>query len=128
MKDSENIPALMAEIGQRAKAAAAELAFASAERKHAALISAAEHVWTNRADILAANEKDMAFGRDKGLSPAMLDRLHAERRPHSRHRRRVARRGRTGRSGGRGDRRMGSPQRAAHPAGAHALGRDRRDL
>ncbi|WP_433989096.1 Gamma-glutamyl phosphate reductase (plasmid) [Pseudoseohaeicola sp. NH-UV-7] len=75
MKDIENIPALMAEIGQRAKAAAAELAFASAERKHAALISAAEHVWASRADILVANEKDMAFGRDKGLSPAMLDRL-----------------------------------------------------
>jgi hypothetical protein len=27
------------------------------------------------ADIIAANEKDMAFGREKGLSAAMLDRL-----------------------------------------------------
>ncbi len=65
----------MADIGARAKAAAAELAFASAERKHAALIGAAEHVWTDRAAIIAANARDMEFGREKGLSGAMLDRL-----------------------------------------------------
>ena len=65
----------MADIGARAKAAAAELAFASAERKHAALIGAAEHVWTDRAAIIAANATDMEFGREKGLSGAMLDRL-----------------------------------------------------
>ncbi|WP_146345284.1 glutamate-5-semialdehyde dehydrogenase [Phaeobacter marinintestinus] len=75
MKDIDNIPALMADIGVRAKAAAADLAFASAERKHAALIGAAEAVWNNRADIIAANAKDMDYGRDKGLSPAMMDRL-----------------------------------------------------
>lgn len=75
MKDIENITELMADIGARAKAAAAELASATAERKHAALISAAEHVWKARADILEANAKDMAFGREKGLSAAMMDRL-----------------------------------------------------
>ena len=75
MKDLDNIPALMADIGARAKAAAAHLATASAERKHAALISAAENVWKSRADILAANAKDLAYGRDKGLSDAMMDRL-----------------------------------------------------
>ena len=75
MKDLVDIPELMAGIGAAAKAAAAELAFASAERKHAALVSAAEHVWQARVDIIAANAKDLAFGRDKGLSPAMMDRL-----------------------------------------------------
>lgn len=75
MQDLTDIPALMADIGARARAAAATLAFASAERKHAALISASENVWSARADIIAANAKDMAFGRDKGLSDAMLDRL-----------------------------------------------------
>ncbi|WP_420011447.1 glutamate-5-semialdehyde dehydrogenase [Tateyamaria sp.] len=75
MKDFADIPALMADIGQRAKAAAATLAFASAERKHAALISAAEHVWATRAEIIAANAKDMDYGREKGLSDAMMDRL-----------------------------------------------------
>ncbi|MEO1154091.1 MAG: glutamate-5-semialdehyde dehydrogenase [Pseudomonadota bacterium] len=75
MNEMTNIPALMAEIGANARRASAELAFASAERKHAALIGAAEAVWARRAEILKANAKDMEFGREKGLSPAMLDRL-----------------------------------------------------
>ena len=75
MKDFDSIPSLMADIGARAKAAAAELAFASAERKHAALISAADQVWADRNAILEANRKDLAYGRDKGLSDAMMDRL-----------------------------------------------------
>lgn len=75
MSEMTNIPALMADIGARAKAAAATLATATAERKHAALISATEAVWTNREAILEANAQDMAYGAEKGLSPAMLDRL-----------------------------------------------------
>jgi glutamate-5-semialdehyde dehydrogenase len=75
MKDFDSIPALMAEIGARAKAASSVLACASAERKHTALIGAAESVWANRAEIIAANARDLEYGRDKGLSPAMMDRL-----------------------------------------------------
>jgi glutamate-5-semialdehyde dehydrogenase len=75
MKDGEDIQALMAGIGHAAKAAAAELAYASAERKHAALIGAAEAVWNRREAIIAANAEDMAFGHEKGLSPSMMDRL-----------------------------------------------------
>ena len=70
-----DVLATMKQIGIDAKAAAAELGFASAERKCAALISAAENVWSSRTDIIEANTKDMAFARDKGLSNAMLDRL-----------------------------------------------------
>ena len=75
MTDQTDIPALMAQIGARAKSAAATLGFATAERKHAALIAAAASVWQNRAAIIAANQRDLAHGRDKGLSPAMMDRL-----------------------------------------------------
>ncbi|WP_171125065.1 MULTISPECIES: glutamate-5-semialdehyde dehydrogenase [unclassified Ruegeria] len=75
MKDFDSIPALMADLGARAKAASSELAFASAERKHAALIAAADAVWARRAEIVEANKKDLEFGREKGLSPAMMDRL-----------------------------------------------------
>ncbi|UWQ34662.1 glutamate-5-semialdehyde dehydrogenase [Leisingera sp. M527] len=75
MKDNENIPAVMAELGKRAKQAAQILATASAERKHAALIGAATAVWTRRAEIIAENVKDLEFGRNKGLSDAMMDRL-----------------------------------------------------
>ena len=70
-----DIKAKMAEIGAQAKAAASELGYASAERKHAALIGAADAVWVNRAGIISANDKDMIFGAEKGLSPAMMDRL-----------------------------------------------------
>jgi len=70
-----NFADMMAGIGAAARAAAAELAYASAERKHAALIDAAQYVWERRAEIIAANAKDMEFGAAKGLSPAMLDRL-----------------------------------------------------
>jgi len=75
MKDTDDIAALMTDIGARARAASADLAAASAERKHAALIGAAEALWRTRAEILAANGRDMDYGRDKRLSGAMLDRL-----------------------------------------------------
>lgn len=75
MKDSENIPAMMQELGQRAKAAAAELGFAPAAQRQQALEAAADAVWANRAEIIAANAKDLEFGRGKGLSDAMMDRL-----------------------------------------------------
>lgn len=75
MTTMTDIHEMMADIGKRAKAAAAELGYASAERKHAALVSAADAVWKQRADIIEANAKDLGYGREKGLSPAMMDRL-----------------------------------------------------
>ncbi|CUJ27955.1 glutamate-5-semialdehyde dehydrogenase [Cognatishimia activa] len=75
MKDIADIAALMSDIGTRAKAASAELAFAPPEQKEKALNAAADAVWAQRADIIEANKKDLEFGRDKGLSPAMMDRL-----------------------------------------------------
>nr|WP_319948182.1 glutamate-5-semialdehyde dehydrogenase [uncultured Shimia sp.] len=75
MTDIADIPALMARLGAAAKAASAELGFAPAEAKAKALNVAADTIWARRSEIIAANEMDMAFGREKGLSPAMLDRL-----------------------------------------------------
>jgi glutamate-5-semialdehyde dehydrogenase len=66
---------LMNDIGRKARAAAAELAFAGSERKSAALISAAEAIWRRRDEILDANTLDLDAGAAKGLTPAMLDRL-----------------------------------------------------
>ncbi|MDG0984848.1 MAG: glutamate-5-semialdehyde dehydrogenase [Planktomarina sp.] len=70
-----DVKATLKQIGIKAKAAAAELGFATAERKYAALIGAAEYVWAARAEIIEANALDMDYGRNKGLSAAMLDRL-----------------------------------------------------
>ncbi|WP_424990252.1 glutamate-5-semialdehyde dehydrogenase [Fluviibacterium sp. S390] len=75
MKDLTDIPAVMAQLGANARAAAAALAVASAKTKTDALNAGAEAIEAAIPAILAANDKDMAFGRDKGLSPSMLDRL-----------------------------------------------------
>lgn len=70
-----DIPALMAGIGARAHDAATELAIATPEAKRHALEAAAQMILDRTETILAANARDMEFGRDKGLSAAMLDRL-----------------------------------------------------
>jgi glutamate-5-semialdehyde dehydrogenase len=69
---------LMAEIGAAARAAAAELAFATAERKHAALIGAAEAVWARRQVIIDENTLDLHYATEKGLSAALMDRLRLD--------------------------------------------------
>ncbi len=75
MKDIDDIPALMAEIGQRARDASASLAFAPAPARAKALSEAALAVLARMPEIRAANARDMEHGREKGLSAAMLDRL-----------------------------------------------------
>ncbi|NND20852.1 MAG: gamma-glutamyl-phosphate reductase, partial [Silicimonas sp.] len=75
MKDAADIHEIMKEIGANARAAAAELAFASPDAKARALNGAADAILARASGIIAANEKDMAYGREKGLSPAMMDRL-----------------------------------------------------
>ncbi|MBW6419546.1 glutamate-5-semialdehyde dehydrogenase [Celeribacter sp. PS-C1] len=74
MTDSD-VKDMMKDLGRRAKAAARVLATATSEAKEQALLAAADALWANRAEIIAANEKDLQFGRDKGLTDAMMDRL-----------------------------------------------------
>jgi glutamate-5-semialdehyde dehydrogenase len=71
----ETIAAMMQAIGARARAAATILATARADEKRRALEEAAGLILARSDDILAANARDMEFGRAKGLSDAMLDRL-----------------------------------------------------
>jgi glutamate-5-semialdehyde dehydrogenase len=70
-----DVAALMLEVGRRARAAAKVLAFTTAERKHAALIGAAQALDDRRDDILSANALDMTTAQSKGISKAFLDRL-----------------------------------------------------
>ncbi|MFC3724138.1 glutamate-5-semialdehyde dehydrogenase [Neoaquamicrobium sediminum] len=72
---SEDVTALMAEIGRRARAASRPLALATAERKHAALVAMVEAIRHGEDAILQANAIDLANGEEAGLSPAMMDRL-----------------------------------------------------
>ncbi|GHF20449.1 gamma-glutamyl phosphate reductase [Kordiimonas sediminis] len=72
---TNTIQGMMADMGQRAKAAARVLALASTRQKNLALTAAATALRTSTPTILAANEKDIAYGTEKGLSDAMIDRL-----------------------------------------------------
>ncbi len=74
-KAAEDIRTMMAGIGERARAAAAELAFTAPETKRRALDAAADAILARETGILTANARDMDHGRERGLSQAMLDRL-----------------------------------------------------
>ena len=75
MDGQTNIPALMRQIGESAKAAVADLAVASTDAKNTALRAMAASLRRRTGNILAENAKDMAAGTEKGLTGAMLDRL-----------------------------------------------------
>ncbi|HBC3994903.1 TPA: glutamate-5-semialdehyde dehydrogenase [Vibrio cholerae] len=62
-------------LGKAAKAASFQLATASTAQKNQALAIMADKLEAQSASILAANAKDIALGREAGLSDAMLDRL-----------------------------------------------------
>lgn len=57
------------------KAASAELGLLGTEKRNAALAAIADALMAHEADILAANELDLADGRANGMSESMLDRL-----------------------------------------------------
>ena len=70
-----DIRADMRVIGRAAKAAARALANAAPAVKTTALNAAAQALRANAKAILEANARDLAAGRQKGLSAAFLDRL-----------------------------------------------------
>jgi len=65
----------MSEIGARARAAASVLAYASPDAKTKAILVAANAMVATTDQIIAENAKDLDFGREKGLTDAMMDRL-----------------------------------------------------
>ena len=75
MTATTDIKTIMSEMGKQAKESSHSLALASTLAKNLALTEAAKSIRSSQAEILTANEGDMSTGHDKGLSPAMLDRL-----------------------------------------------------
>lgn len=65
----------MTAMGQAARAAGRQLAILPTARKNAALRAIADALEARAAEVLAANSQDLAAGRARGLSEAMLDRL-----------------------------------------------------
>ncbi len=73
--EGEDVAAVMAGIGARARAAARTLALAPAAVKEAGLRAAAQAIRDRAPAILAANEADLAAARAAGMSTALQDRL-----------------------------------------------------
>lgn len=71
----DDLKVQMLELGRAARAAAGQLALAPAETKAKALMAAAAALRRNADAIMAANAEDVAAGREKGLTAALLDRL-----------------------------------------------------
>jgi len=74
-EQDQDLQQQMTALGQAARDAAADLALADPETKKRALRAAAAAIRARAAEIAAANAEDMAGGRDKGLTAALLDRL-----------------------------------------------------
>jgi glutamate-5-semialdehyde dehydrogenase len=72
---ADEVRAAMRAIGAEARAAARALANAPAEAKAKAIVAAARILRERKSEILAANARDLAEARAKGLGPALLDRL-----------------------------------------------------
>ena len=70
-----DIHVYMTQLGERARAVARALASAGTAAKNDALITIADTLLENRAAIAEANTQDLNAGKEKGLSPALLDRL-----------------------------------------------------
>src|SRR5262245_34737713 len=75
LETAENLPAVMVDIGRRARLAASQLALVGAPAKTAALMAAAQAIRVRVGEILGANADDMAVARAVGISGALLDRL-----------------------------------------------------
>ncbi|EEB84181.1 glutamate-5-semialdehyde dehydrogenase [Roseobacter sp. GAI101] len=69
------VATLVADLGQRAKAASRDLAMATAEQRNLALREAATALRARTAEILAANAKDLESIKDSGKDDAFIDRL-----------------------------------------------------
>jgi glutamate-5-semialdehyde dehydrogenase len=63
------------QMGRQARAAAYRLAQLSSDEKNAILLAMAASIRQRVPELLAANALDIAAGKEKGLSAAMLDRL-----------------------------------------------------
>ncbi len=70
-----SLSAYMAKLGVQARSAARGLATASADRKNAALLKAAEIIDARKAAILEVNHKDVAAAEAAGQKPSFVDRM-----------------------------------------------------
>jgi glutamate-5-semialdehyde dehydrogenase len=75
---SESLSATLETIGRQAREASRKLATLSSTRKNAILQAMAAGLEEAVPALLEANAKDVAAGEERGLAPAMLDRLRLD--------------------------------------------------
>jgi glutamate-5-semialdehyde dehydrogenase len=73
--ENPGVPALMGDLGRRARQAARRVALASNEQKNTALRAMAACIRARASSILAANADDLAEAKAKGQTAAYIDRL-----------------------------------------------------
>lgn len=74
-EQAEDVPAVMNDLGRRARAAARRLALAPPEQKNAALMAMAAALRADAPSILAVNALDVADVKASGALPSFIDRL-----------------------------------------------------
>jgi glutamate-5-semialdehyde dehydrogenase len=75
MRETNDVSALMRDIGIRARAAARVLGLAESARKTNALEAAGRAIRANKAKILVANAHDLEAAKKQNITDAFLDRL-----------------------------------------------------
>lgn len=70
-----NIVNYMDQLGRSAREASLQMAKSDTKQKNAALLSTAQCIVQMKDELISANQKDLAAGREKGLSAPLLDRL-----------------------------------------------------
>ncbi|MDH7792625.1 glutamate-5-semialdehyde dehydrogenase [Ochrobactrum sp. AN78] len=70
-----DIAAIMAEVGRKARQAAAPLSIASPQQKNKALLAAADSILASKDAILEANKLDLANAAESGMAASFVDRL-----------------------------------------------------
>jgi len=73
--DDLSIKSYMQQLGQKAREASTVLAAVEAKQKNDALLAIADRLQQQAETLKAENAKDLHAGKEKGLEPAMLDRL-----------------------------------------------------
>jgi glutamate-5-semialdehyde dehydrogenase len=77
-REQDTLAATMHALGVRARRAFATLAHSTAAQRAGALEAGADELARRQADVLDANARDVAEATERGLSPAMLDRLRLD--------------------------------------------------
>ncbi len=70
-----DIEAYMLKLGSQARSASRQIGKATTAQKNSALLAIAEAIHLKRDQLLAANQLDLAAGREKALESALMDRL-----------------------------------------------------